>query len=294
MSDVAVAPVATGRVAPRAGKSTSSATFWVYLALLGMVVYCLFPLAWMISTSLKPTEDTYLIPPLWIPPTPTLSSYWTVLGIQSFPRYFLNSAIVSLATTVLAMVFACLAGYGFSRFRFRGSNILMIFTLITQMFPGILLVIPYFAVMSSIGLFNTYPALVIAYTSFALPFCIWMLKGFFDSIPGELDEAAMIDGCSRTTAFLRVILPLSTPGLAATAIFSFLVAWNEFLFAVVLTSTPDMFLVTVGIVSNIGQFRIQWNDLMAASVLATIPTIILYTFLERYLVQGLTAGAVKG
>ncbi len=268
--------------------------FWTYFALLWLVVYCLFPLAWMISTSLKPTEDTYVIPPLWIPTHPTLHSYRMILGIQNFPRYFLNSGIVSLSTTVLAMLFAGFAGYGFARFRFRGSRVLMIFTLMTQMFPGILLVIPYFSLMSATGLLNTYPALVIAYTSFSLPFCTWMLKGFFDSIPAELDEAAMIDGCSRTSAFLRVILPLSAPGLVATAIFSFLVAWNEFLFAVVLTSTPDMYLVTVGIASNIGQFRIQWNDLMAASVLATLPTIILYAFLERYLVQGLTAGAVKG
>lgn len=268
--------------------------FWTYFALLWLVVYCLFPLAWMVSTSLKPTEDTYVIPPLWIPSHPTLNSYRMILGIQNFPRYFFNSSIVSFSTTVLAMVFAGLAGYGFSRFRFRGSRVLMIFTLMTQMFPGILLVIPYFSLMGAAGLLNTYPALVIAYTSFSLPFCTWMLKGFFDSIPAELDEAAMIDGCSRTSAFLRVILPLSAPGLVATAIFSFLVAWNEFLFAVVLMSTPGMYLVTVGIASNIGQFRIQWNDLMAASVLATLPTIILYAFLERYLVQGLTAGAVKG
>jgi len=162
------------------------------------------------------------------------------------------------------------------------------------MFPGVLLVIPYFLLASRLELFNTYPALFIAYTSFALPFSMWMLKGFMDSIPTDLDEAAMIDGCGRLGAFLRVVLPLALPGVAATALFSFLVAWNEFLFAVALTSKPDMYLVTVGIASNIGQFRVQWNDLMASAVLASIPTIVLYVFLERYLVQGLTAGAVKG
>jgi ABC-type glycerol-3-phosphate transport system permease component len=248
----------------------------------------------MISTSLKVSEATYVIPPAWIPDRITLESYRVVLGLHNFPRYFLNTGIVSVSTTVAALVFAALAGYGFSRFQFRGSNVLMVFTLATQMFPGILLVIPYFSVMSAIGLFNTYPALVIAYTSFALPFCIRMLKGFFDSIPVELDEAAMIDGCSRPDVFLKVVLPLSLPGLVATAIFSFLVAWNEFLFGLALTASPDMYVVTVGIASNIGQLVIEWNHLMAASVLATIPTIVLYIFLERYLVQGLTAGAVKG
>jgi multiple sugar transport system permease protein len=177
--------------------------FWLYLALLWMTVYCLFPFGWMLSTSLKASEATYVIPPAWIPENVTLESYRVVLGLHNFPRYFLNTGIVSVATTVAALVFAAMAGYGFSRFRFRGSNVLMIVTLVTQMFPGILLVIPYFSVMSTVGLFNTYPALVIAYTSFALPFCIWMLKGFFDSIPVELDEAAMIDGCSRAGVFLR-------------------------------------------------------------------------------------------
>jgi ABC-type glycerol-3-phosphate transport system permease component len=248
----------------------------------------------MVSTSLKPADATYVIPPAWIPDQITLDSYRLVLSLHNFPRYFLNSGIVSIATTLSALVFAAMAGYGFSRFRFRGSNVLMVSILVTQMFPGILLVIPYFSLMSNVGLFNTYPALIIAYTSFALPFCIWMLKGFFDSIPAEMDEAAMIDGCSRLGVFLRVVLPLSLPGLAATAIFSFLLAWNEFLFALALTASPDMYVVTVGIASNIGQLVIEWNHLMAASVLATIPTIALYAFLERYLVQGLTAGAVKG
>jgi ABC-type glycerol-3-phosphate transport system permease component len=248
----------------------------------------------MISTSLKPLEETFLIPPEWTPRTLTFDSYLNVWGIQSFWRYFWNSIVVAVNTTVFSLILASLAGYGFSRFKVPGAEGMMTFTLITQMFPSALLVIPYFLIASQLGLFNTYPALFIAYTSFALPFCMWMLKGFMDSIPTDLDEAARVDGCGRLGAFMRVIVPLALPGVVATAIFSFLVAWNEFLFAVALTSKPDMYVVTLGIASNIGQFRVQWNDLMASAVLASIPTILLYTFLERYLVQGLTAGAVKG
>lgn len=270
------------------------ATFWLWVGLIGLSVYCLFPLGWMLSTSLKPFADTYRLPPIWIPEHPTVQSYVDIWQILSFTRYFLNSSIVAGATTILAVLFAGLAGYGFSRFRFRGSGLLLMFTLITQMFPGIMLVIPYFQLTNAVGLFNSYPALIIAYTSFALPFSMWMLKGFFDDIPTELDEAAMIDGCSRVQAFLRVVLPLSLPGVVGTAIFSFLLAWNEFLFALALTSSQSMYVVTVGIASNIGQFRIQWNDLMAGAIVATLPTILLYSFLQRYLVEGLTSGAVKG
>jgi ABC-type glycerol-3-phosphate transport system permease component len=170
----------------------------------------------------------------------------------------------------------------------------MVLVLVAQMFPGLVLLIPYFTLASQAKLLNTYSALIIVYTSFALPFCIWLMKGFFDSIPSELDQAALVDGCTHLGAFTRVILPLALPGVVATAIFSFLLAWNEYLFAVVLTSKERMYLVTVGIASTVGQFRIMWNELMAGAVLATIPTIILYALLERHLVRGLSAGAVKG
>lgn len=264
------------------------------LGLLALAAFCLAPLAWMVSTSLKPLEETFVSPPRWIPEHPTLASYASAWSIQSFGTYFMNTAIVSVATTVLALAIGSLAGYGFSRFRFRGRGALMGFTLSTQMFPGVLLVIPYFVMASKVGLFNTHLALIIAYTSFALPFCIWMMKGFFDRVPRELDEAAMIDGAGRLQFFLRVAVPIVVPGLIATAIFSFLVAWNEFLFAVALTSSPKMYLLTVGIASNLGQFRVQWNDLMAAAVLAIVPVVALYSILQRHLVEGMTAGAVKG
>ncbi len=266
---------------------------WVHLLLLGLVVFSLFPFAWMLSTSLKPLNEVLAFPVRWWPADPTLASYWTAWSIQSFSRYFANSTIVGLSATVFAVAFAVLAAYGFSRFRFRGSRFLMILVLVSQMFPGIMLVIPYFSLASTVGLINSYQLLILTYTSFALPFSIWMLKGFFDSLPRELDEAALIDGCGRFTALIRVLMPVALPGVAATVVFSFLLAWNEFLFALVLLTTPEMFTITLGIANNIGQMRIQWNDLMAASVIATIPTIVLYAFLEKYLVSGLTAGAVK-
>lgn len=265
-----------------------------YAGLLLLSAFCLLPLLWMVSTSLKPLEETFVSPPRWIPEHPTIAAYANAWSIQSFGTYFANTAIVTVATAILAVALGSLAGYGFSRFPLPGKSLLMGFTLSSQMFPGVLLVIPYFIAASRLGLFNTHVALIIAYTSFALPFCVWMLKGFFDRIPRELDEAAMLDGADRLNVFLRVVVPLARPGIIATAIFSALVAWNEFLFAVALTSSPKMYLLTVGITSNLGQFRVQWNDLMATAVLAVLPVIALYALLQRHLVAGMTAGAVKG
>jgi ABC-type glycerol-3-phosphate transport system permease component len=265
-----------------------------FAALAGLAVFSLFPFAWIVITSFKDITETFLIPPSWWPQRFTLQNFITVWTIQSFGRYFLNSLIVSGVTTVLSIALASLAGYGFSRYRLPGGRAMMVAVLAAQMFPGIVLLIPYFTMASRLQMLNSYPVLILAYTSFSLPFCIWMMKGFFDGIPVELDEAATIDGCSALGAFLRVVLPLSLPGVVATAIFSFLVAWNEYLFAVVLATRENMYVVTVGIASNIGQFRIQWNELMAEAVLATVPTIILYALLERHLVRGLSAGAVKG
>jgi multiple sugar transport system permease protein len=265
----------------------------VYFGLAMLLAWVFIPFAWMILTSVTPTEDIYRVPLRYLPQKPTLANYSEILAISSFPRQFMNSAIVSVCTAVFSVVLASLAGYGLSRFRFSGARLMETFILITQMFPGVLLVIPYFVIISRVGLFNTYPAMIIAYTSFALPFSTWMLKGFFESIPRELDEAAMVDGCSRFRAFTTVIVPVSMPGIVATIIFSFILAWNEFLFALVLTSSESMYPVTVGIASFVGQWRIAYETMMAASVIATLPTIALYMFLEKYLVQGLTAGAIK-
>lgn len=268
--------------------------FWPFLTLCAVSAACLFPLVWVLLTSIKTLTETYLIPPAWIPRRPTLANYAYIWGIESFWHLILNSIVVAGAATVLSLIVAGLAGYGFSRFTFRGKRTLMMFALATQMFPGIVLVIPYFKIASVVGLFNTRAALIIAYISFVLPFAVWMLKGVFDAVPHDLDEACLIDGTSRLGALLRVVLPVSLPGMAATGLYCFLVAWNEYLFAVVLTSTPDMQVVSVGIASMIGQFRVQWNNMMAGAVLASIPTVFVFAFLERFFVSGLSGGAVKG
>lgn len=281
---------------PERARLTSLDVFtriFVYVGLVVAMFIILFPLLWILSTSLKSETEVYNWPPTLIPEKPTVEAYVKIWEIKNFSRYFWNSTVVSSVSTSLSVVLACLAGYGFSRFRFRGNRFLQFLFLVTQMVPAILLLLPYFILMKRLSLLNSYTSLVLAYTSFCLPFCTWMLKGFFDSIPAELDDAAMIDGCSRIQVLVRVIIPLALPGVAATAVFAFLVSWNHYLFAMGLATSPSMYTLPVGISTTIGEFRVQWNELMAGAVIASLPAVIVYSYLERYFVQGLTAGAVK-
>ena len=209
-------------------------------------------------------------------------------------RYFLNSLVVALGTTALSVTLAAFAAYGFTRFFPQGAIPFIVFLLFTKMLPETLLIIPYFRLMADLGLLNTYFALILAYSSFALPFSVWMLIGFFRSIPRDIDEAAMIDGASYLQAFFRVILPLARPGLVAVALFTFLIAWNSYVWALVLTTDSSMYVLSVGIANMVGEYRVQWNELMAAAVIAALPVMVLYSLLERHLVSAITAGAVKG
>jgi ABC-type glycerol-3-phosphate transport system permease component len=267
-------------------------TVWVGMLLI--LAATLFPFYWMINTSLKSQSEVFQSPPSFVSANWTLAGYLQIWASRLIGRYFLNSAVVSVGSTLLAMALSALAAYGFSRFRMRWERPLILLLLFTQMLPGTLLIIPYFQLMAKLHLINTYLSLILAYVSFALPFSTWMLIGFFRSIPLELDEAAMVDGCGRIGAFWRVILPLSVPGLVAVAIFTFLLAWNAYVFALVLTTDPKMFPLSVGIANMLGEYQVIWNEMMAAAVLATLPVFVLYGFLERYLVQGITAGALKG
>lgn len=264
-----------------------------YLILAVSVLFVLVPVFWMLSTALKPETDLFSTPPRLWPTTPDLSAFVRVFTDYPFVDYFRNSLVVVSASTLISLAFSALSGYGLSRFNFRGKGSFLTFLLISQMFPSIMLLIPYYKIMQTFGLVNTQAALILTYVSFTIPFCSWMMYGYFKSIPRELDEAAAIDGASRFGTFFRIVLPLTVPGLVATAIYSFITGWNEYIFALILTSSEDMKTVPVGIGQLIGQYKIQWNDLMAASLYAVIPLMIFFIFLQRYLISGLTAGGVK-
>lgn len=277
----------TARVGKRAGTA-----FWTFLLIVLTVAFNI-PIIWMFLASLKTNLEIFAVPPRWLPQQATLEAYQKILGNREHLQYFINSYLISLIVVLVSLIFASLAGYGFSRFRFRGSQVLLLFILVLQMFPGVVLSIPYFNIMTTLNLYDTYPALIIAYSSFALPFSAWMLRSYFDSIPRELEEAAMVDGSTRIGALFRIILPLSAPGILATGVYAFLLAWNELLFALTLTNSWQVRPVTVGIAMLIGQYSNQWNALMAISVIASIPLVIFFIFLQRYLVHGLTQGAIK-
>ena len=258
-----------------------------------LLVFVLFPLLWVISTALKTKAETFASPPTFIPQEPTLQNFISIWKTRNFVTYYRNSIFVSVATTVICLALANLAAYGFSRFRMRFGNSLLMFILVSQMVPGVLFVIPYFIMMGKLGLINSHMALIVAHTSFALPFTTWMLHGYYNSIPKSLDEAGMIDGCSRVQVFVRIVLPLTMPGNMATLIFAFMQSWNEYLFSVSLVTVDRMYTIPVGIAMFMGEYQTQWNELMAASLLASVPIILLYLLVDKHVIGGLTAGSFR-
>ena len=264
-----------------------------YFLITILTVCAISPIVWMFLVSIRSNNEVLNIPPHIIPETITFEAYKNILSDFTNIRSFINSIIVCLSVTFFSLFIASLASYGLSRFRLRGKGIFNIFNLTTQMLPPIFLLLSYFVIVTKLGIYDTYLGLIITYTSFTLPFCILMLKSYFDSIPIEIDEAAMIDGCSRWKVLLKIILPLNIPSLIATGAFAFIVAWSELLFAVTLTQSKDMRVLTVAIANNIGKFFFKWNELMAISVLSFIPLVIAWIFLQRYIIEGMTAGAIK-
>jgi ABC-type glycerol-3-phosphate transport system permease component len=263
-----------------------------------LVVVCvllnLFPFYWMASSSLKASASLFTYPPGFLPlPFDTLA-YAQVFQQSALLLWIVNSVRVAVPTTILALVFSVTGAYALSRFKFRGRGLTAMLILVTQMLPGTLLVIPLYLLFKQLGLLDTHVGLILAYATFALPFSIWMLKGYFDTIPVEIEEAAIVDGCSRLQALARIVLPLSLPGLTVTAMFAFILAWNDLVLAVTLTTDPALRLDAVGLASFIGEYGTPWGQIMAASTVSSLPILLLFLFAQRYLLAGLTAGAVKG
>jgi multiple sugar transport system permease protein len=282
----------TGR---RAGLRRNLGRVGFYLLALLILLIFVFPYYWQVITALKPPSELYLMPPAWMPTRLYLDSFVRVFTERPFLTYMRNSLIVASATTLLALLVGSLAAYSLARLPIKGRMIILAGILSATMFPGTSIIGPLFIVISSLGLINTFPGLIWPYTSFALPFTVWVLTNFYSQIPIELEEAAEVDGCSPMQAFLRVIFPLAAPGLATTAILVFISAWNEFLFALTFTRTATTRTVPVGIAGFTGiRDEVPWGEVSAASVLVTVPLIALAIIFQKRIIQGLTAGAVKG
>jgi multiple sugar transport system permease protein len=279
--------------AGKPGESTIKKVL-VILALLAGAVYAGFPVVWMLSSSLKSNMEIFAYPPRLVGETSSLNAYLAVLTNSEKVRFFINSYLISGMVTICTLVVGTLAGYSFSRYQFRFKKPLNMLIISVQAVPPITLLIPYFGLIVALQLFNTYAALVLTYMVFTLPYAILMMTGYFNTLPKELDEAVMIDGGSSVVALWRVLVPISLPGIVATGIYTFMQAWNEFLFALTLTKTMDMRTVPVGIEMLMGQHAYEWNEMMAMSVLGCLPVLILYLFFQRYFIAGMTAGSVKG
>ncbi len=266
------------------------------LLLAALFLFVFFPTFWMISTSLKPNKDAFQMPPHWIPREWTLENYADQLQDRTgFMVYVSNGVLVSVSTALVTIAVAVPAGYAFARLRFAAKRLLLIVILASQMFPPVIIVITLYALYRRFGLLDTYAGLILAFTSYSLPFSVWMMRGFCETVPLEIEEAAFVDGCSRLQILWRVVLPVIQPGLIAVGLFSFLHAWNNLIFALSLTSSPTTRTIPPGfLLTYVGEFQYRWSEMFAGSVIVTLPTVILFIGLQRYLVKGLTAGAVKG
>ena len=266
----------------------------VWLAGLAITIFAIFPIVWALLTSLKEEAAIITTQMQYLPEKITFQNYVDIWTRSNFPILLTNSAITTAMTVVICAVLGTLASYAIARFQFRGRRELMLFYLVIRMFPAVMIIIPLFILMRNVGLLDSRLGLALAYTTFLLPVFIWMMKGFFDAVPLELEDAARIDGCSRLGAMLRVILPLVVGGLVATAVFVAIGAWNEFLFALMMTTSTGSRTWPVGLQLMVGEFQLPWGTLAAGGIVSIVPVVILFALVQRALVRGLTAGAVKG
>ena len=264
-----------------------------YLILIVLSLFIIVPVLWMVSTAFKGEAQTYSPIPVWIPSPISLDSFKKFFGLYSFGKMTRNSLVTCLGSMVICTACACFSGYGVTRFKFKGKKQFMAFLLVTQTFPSVMLVVPFYAVLSAYRLTNSLLGLTIVYAATNIAFSTWMMTSYFETIPLELDEAARVDGANSFTIFWRIVLPLTVPGIAAVAIFVLINGWNEYMYSSILISKDALKTLTVGIVSLNTQNQVHWNDMMAASTMSCLPLIILFLCFQRYFIAGMTSGAVK-
>ncbi len=264
------------------------------LGILLLLLFVLAPFAEMVSMALKNPTEQFQIPPTFFPKHATLENFVDAWNQPGFPRYFLNSLLITVSATALVSAISIFGAYGFTRLRFSGRGFFFVIILFSQMFCLAAIMVPLYRILGNLGLIDTYPGLIIAYVGFNVPVGVWLLRSFLVSIPIELEEAALVEGCTKLTAFIRVVVPLLRSGIGATAAYIFFVSWQEFLFALIFMTSQNHRTLPVGIMDFVGQYETNWGNLMAASILVIIPVFVIFIFLQRQLIAGLTQGAVKG
>ena len=275
------------------GKKKTSVQILVIILLILGAIWAGFPILWMLSNSFKGNAEIFTFPPTWISENFSFEAYKKIFMNPEQVRFFLNSYMISAIVVILTLFIGIMASYAFSRFNFKGKNVINTIIVSVQAVPPITLLIPYLSLIVTLKLYNTFGALILTYLVFTLPYCILMVTGYLNTMPRDLDEAVMIDGGSRWTALWKILVPSAIPGLVSVGMYTFMQAWNEYLFALTLTKTNDMRTVPVGINLLMGQHAYEWNQMMAMSVLGSLPILVLFLFFKKYFIAGMTAGSVK-
>lgn len=278
---------------PKSVRDNAARTMVLVMLVIG-AIFPGFPVLWMIVSSFKSNMEIFAYPPQLITESFSWNAYLAVLTNPEKVRFFINSYVVSASVTILTLLVGILGGYSFSRYEFKFKRLFNVIIISVQAVPPITLLIPYFSLIVLLRLYNTYLALILTYMVFTLSYAIIMMTGYFNTLPRELDEAVMMDGGSSSVALWRVLVPISLPGIVSVGVYTFMLAWNEFLFALTLTKTTDMRTVPVGIQLLMGQHSYEWNEMMAMSVLGSLPIMILFLVFQRYFIAGMAAGSVKG
>lgn len=275
-------------------RRTPISTLGILASLLILGFFSLAPVVWGISTSFKTDAGIYSLPPKWIPNPITFANYASILSNTTMLRYFVNTLIISSGAMFFSLLVGILGAYGFSRYRFPGKSTMLWSILFTRLLPRVTIIIPLYIVLRNLRLLNTYAGLILVYMLVVMPLAVWLLKGFFDNLPYEIEEAAVMDGCSPMGVLMRIIVPISLPAIASVAMYAFILSWNEFLFALIMTNGKAIRPISVGLAFFIDEAGIHWGPLMAASMLMSIPAITIFMLLQTQLVRGLSEGAVKG